>query len=679
MRKKLLLRVLSTLLATLVIGEVAQSNELDDLQIIEERYIEDLLELAPSEEVLRGYIKTLDFESGAWSDIDYKCMIGSGWDTNKHPARATELGAYYRKHYDKLTEAERDELVRALHSVWGYWFREKPHCTTNWFPNRLACPRGMTTSFLLMEDVMTAEERDFAEKIVFNKTTIQKTGANLISSANIVLARALFKKDPKLARTAIDAILSTVVVSPRGVEGIQEDNSYHLHGPQQQFGNYGIASLRTGYSTYCNLLRGTSFAFSEKQMEMLTNYLCDGFKWIMWRGYMDINSSGRHYAEGRLASQGEAILQLAERVSRACNDEQRARIEAMIAAGRKENPKVITGHKSFYCSDGVYHHSLGWMSSLKMNSFRVVGGEQGDNNLKGYYIGDGAFYTYVDGDEYEDGMVLWDWYKVPGITCYERDEPVKRLDKGRLPHNQSDFVGDCTDGKSGIATMVLNRDSLYARKTWVVTDDFALCLGSGVGDFTGDARLTTSIEQRCKRGDLMWLDGKRWSAIDGERRFTKGGTRLYHDKSGYIFLSGEEVVASVEQREEDWFKIDRADTPQVVRDDVVTMFVRHKKQPSTYGYLILPARSREEVAAFDTSEVKIYRNDEKLQAVEYRGVYYATVYERGVYKVGDVRIRVVTPAIYMFSRGADGAWSVIGHDPTQNLVDKDIKRHLMVL
>lgn len=112
---------------------------------------------------------------------------------------------------------------------------------------------------------------------------------------------------------------------------------------------------------------------------------------------------------------------------------------------------------------------------------------------------------------------------------------------------------------------------------------------------------------------------------------------------------------------------------------MVTMFVRHKKQPSTYEYLILPARSREEVAAFDTSEVKVYRNDEQLQVVEYRGVYYATVYERGVYRVGDVRIRVVTPAIYMFSRGSDGAWSVIGHDPTQNLVDRDIKGHLMVL
>ncbi len=414
-------------------------------------------------------------------------------------------------------------------------------------------------------------------------------------------------------------------------------------------------------------------------MDMLANYLSDGFKWIMWRGYMDINSSGRHYAEGRLARQGGTILELAEKVSRACNDEQRAKIERMIAAGRSENPEVKVGHKSFYCSDGVYHHSQNWASSLKMNSFRVVGGEQGDNNLKGYYIGDGAFYTYVDGDEYEDAAVLWDWYKVPGITCYERDEPVKSIGSGRLPHNQSAFVGDCTDGKSGIATMVLNRDSLYANKSWVVTDDFALCLGSGVGDFTGSAPMTTSIEQRRKQSDLLWFNGKRWSAVDGEQSFSKGGTRFYHDKSGYIFLDGEEVVASVEQREEDWFKIDRADTPQVVKDDVVSLFVRHRKQPSSYEYLILPARSQEEVARFDTSSIKIHSNDERLQLVEYQGTYYATVFERGVYKAGDVRFRVVTPAIYMFKQEPTGEWSVIGHDPTQNLTDRDVKGHLMVL
>lgn len=653
------------------------ADEQSDLEIIKERYIENLLESTPSREEIKDYLLTLDFETGAWSDIDYASTIGSGWDTNEHPARASRLGMYYRKHEESLSVAEKSEIERALHSVWGYWFRVKPRCTTNWFPNVFACPRGLTHSFLLMQEIMTPEECELAEKIVFNKTTIQKTGANLITSADIILSRSLFKGDAELARLSIDAILSTVVISSQNEDGIQPDYSYQLHGPQQQFGNYGIASLRSGYSVYCNLLRGTSFAFSDEQIEMLTNYLCDGYKWIMWRGYMDINSSGRHYSEGRLKRQGDVIVELAAKVARACNDEQKVRIQTMIDKSRGEVEEC--GHKSFYCSDGVYHHSTGWASSLKMNSFRVVGGEQGDNNLKGYYVGDGAFYTYVDGDEYENVTPLWDWHKVPGITCYEKSTPVKSIGSGRLPRNQSAFVGDCTDGRSGIATMVLNRDSIYANKTWVVTDDFVLCMGNDVGDITGEAQLTTSIEQRFSRGDLLYLDGEKWRKIKGERVSSQSDTRFYNGKSGYIVLDNTEAVASVEHREGDWAEIDRANVSKVVKGDVMSLFVRHREQPGSYEYMILPNRTKEEIANFDTTKVKVLSNSNKLQLVEYGGVYYATVFERGVYEFSDVKFRALTAGIYMFRKLSSGEWSVVAHDPEQNLADDEIGGHLLVL
>lgn len=41
------------------------------------------------------------------------------------------------------------------------------------------------------------------------------------------------------------------------------------------------------------------------------------------------------------------------------------------------------------------------MSSVKMASRRVIGTELvNEDNLKGYYLGDGATYYYVRGDEY---------------------------------------------------------------------------------------------------------------------------------------------------------------------------------------------------------------------------------------------------------------------------------------
>ncbi len=677
--KKITTKTIVTLLLMWIgANQVTLADEIADLEIIKERYILNLIESTPDQETLENYLNELDIESGAWGDIDYLSTIGSGWDTNDHPARIADIAKYYRLHEEKLSQAEKERLLEAIHSTWGYWFREKPHCTTNWYPNVLACPKQLTYSFLLMQEEMTDEEMAAAEKIVFNKTVIQKTGANLIGSANIVLCRSLIKNDPELARTAIDAILSTVCISPQGVDGIQPDFSYQLHGPQQQFGNYGVASLNTGYSTYSNLFKGTSYAFSEEQMDMLANYLSDGYRWIMWRGYMDVNATGRQHNPGHYARKGADILAVAQKVARACNDEQSAKIYSMIEENTQENPTIKCGHKSFYCSDGMYHHTSTWAASLKMSSYRVVGSEQGDNNLKGYYLADGAFYTYVDGDEYENSVVLWDWHKVPGITCYDR-ETTPKSGFNRLPRNQSDFVGTCSDGESGITTMVLNRDSLYANKTWVMTDDFALCIGCGIGDYSGEATLTTSIDQKLAKNDLLYLNKNKWRKIDGRNIMQSDDMRFFHDKTGYIVLDNIETEAIHEHRKGDWADISRSIVLTDAEGDIFSLFVRHTEQGAKYRYLILPARTKEQVAEFDISSVEVLNNNEQIQLVKYKDQYYATVYQRGFYEADGLTIRVMTPGIYMFNSLGGDDWEVIAHDPKQNLSDDEIRSHLLIL
>ena len=65
------------------------------------------------------------------------------------------------------------------------------------------------------------------------------------------------------------------------------------------------------------------------------------------------------------------------------------------------------------------------MASVKMASKRVIGTELvNEDNLKGFYMGDGATYIYRNGDEYLNVFPFWDWRKVPGITSYESDAPI---------------------------------------------------------------------------------------------------------------------------------------------------------------------------------------------------------------------------------------------------------------
>ncbi len=703
------------LFVTAITPGIAATTPEQGLDLVKERYINLLVAEAPSEETVKSYLNNLDFESGAWSDIDYASTIGSGWKTNNHPGRAAELARYYVKHKGDSSSFTRQQLSDAIHAVWRYWFVNKPHCTTNWFPNVIACPRGMTESFLLMDGEMTAEESQLAAEIVYDKTKIEKTGANLISQSNIVLMRSLILRDTETLQKAIDAIASTIYMAETLQEGIQKDYSFHQHGPQQQFGNYGSAALRQGFVFYSNLLHGTPFALSQEKMNLIVNLVYEGFNWVLWRGYMDINSSGRQFGENNLTRKGDMILETIEKLKPACNSAQLAKLESVLAENQPGAEIIRLGQKSFYCSDGMYHRTPTWGASLKMSSAysdrdkpteealaaqlqlpqvpgwaksmveystRINGGERGDNNLMGHYIADGAFYTSVDGDEYENAVVLWDWRRLPGITCYETDEIIPGSDGmessvGVLPPNQSDFVGTCTDSKSGITVMNFKRDGMFGRKSWIVTDDFVLALGNGIGDVTGKATLTTSIDQKLAKSELLLLDGKSQLGIDGTATLSGKDLRFHHDKTGYIVLGGTETVASIEHKRGNWRAFDRANPDKDAEGDLFSLFVRHKEQNDSYQYLILPARSKSEVAQFDVKAIDILRNDSEAVIVKYKGIYYIAAFESGQYRVKGVKFEVTTPGLFML-KPSGKSWSVVAHDPTWGVDDETFASSLQV-
>lgn len=137
-----------------------------------------------------------------------------------------------------------------------------------------------------------------------------------------------------------------------------------------------------------------------------------------------------------------------------------------------------------------------------MASDRIIGTEMmNGDNMKGYYMADGATYIYKDGKEYLDIFPLWDWRKLPGVTAFEDNAPMPLI-KSYQPRNKGTFVGAVSDEKQGMTVMELDRAGVKAHKAWVCTDDFILCLGAGI---QADSNLvvTTSIEQCHKMGNCF--------------------------------------------------------------------------------------------------------------------------------------------------------------------------------
>lgn len=84
------------------------------------------------------------------------------------------------------------------------------------------------------------------------------TGQNKVWLAGNVLIRALLQNDEALVKKARDIIVSEIVLGQK--EGIKSDWSFHQHGPQQQFGNYGLSFVSgMSFSAICLRIRIMSF------------------------------------------------------------------------------------------------------------------------------------------------------------------------------------------------------------------------------------------------------------------------------------------------------------------------------------------------------------------------------------------------------------------------------------
>lgn len=229
----------------------------------------------------------------------------------------------------------------------NYWFTAKPVCL-NWWYNQIGIPKTMGAAFILLEDELSPAEKQSAIEVL-EHAMFGMTGQNKVWLAGNVLMRALLQNDYPLVKEARDIIASEIMTG--GKEGIKEDWSFHQHGAQQQFGNYGLSFL-SGMSFFAGLFSGTSFAFDDKQMEILNTLLADGYRWVIWRGEMDINSLDRQLFHNapihKALSVGFVALTLGNKKFVADNFPPR------------KSGSTFTGHKHFWQSDYTIHRRPSW-------------------------------------------------------------------------------------------------------------------------------------------------------------------------------------------------------------------------------------------------------------------------------------------------------------------------------
>lgn len=654
-----------------VLTSYLPEQEISDQAVVElhQRYPFDLNRM-------RMYLSSLT-DDGKWPDINYEDKKRSGWEPKMHTERILDLVKLY---YSKQTSYYQSAEVEAvIHKALHYWFTARPVCL-NWWYNQIGIPKTLGTAFILFEQKLTPDEKKAAISVMEN-SRFGMTGQNKVWLAGNVMIRALLQNDAALVKMARDTIASEIVTG--GKEGIKEDWCFHQHGAQQQFGNYGL-SFVSSMSFFSGVLAGTSLAFDEQQLGIVSSLIDKGYRWVLWKGRMDISSLGRqlfHHAQIHKAlSLAFAASELGGGESEQCSVVTRALLHDNYASGKVNS---LVGHNHFRQSDYTIHRRPRWMASVKMASTRVVGVEMmNGDNMKGFYMADGATYIYNDGDEYLDIFPLWDWRKIPGVTAFQSDAPMPVV-QNYQPRNRSAFVGGITDGKRGITSMEVNRAGIKARKSWIFTDDFVLCLGAGI-QADSNLVMTTGIEQCHKKGDFsVWRNGM-WMNINGKHTYTGKEQRFHHNEKGYIIMGNSgDCIAEVGCRKGRWHDVMQMYRPQEVEGEVATLYLEHgiSPQKAAYQYLILPDANRARTGTFDLSAIHILRNDEVAQVVSTKAdaTWWVTAYQPVTLALSSASpLEIRTPGIYMI-RKEDGKLKMACADPTHQqenlrlrLGDKDI-------
>lgn len=581
------------------IEEIGQKSGSPDMMIRE------LSENVTDDEIGRLLSRLQD--DGSWTDIDYADKNPSGWTPSFHVQRIMFLARAYRNSDSRYFRNR--ELGIQIHTSFHYWFTGNFTCP-NWWYNSIGVPKMLGVALILMEDELTGAEKKAGIKCL-EHAQIGMTGQNRIWLAANVLIRSLLAEDEALFREAYQVVVGGIVVS--GGEGIQPDWSFHQHGAQQQFGNYGLAYMNE-MAYWARVFSDTGYALNETQLDILRNYLFQGVGWMLWKGNLDVSSCNRQlfrYAqEGKAISLGKAIRNMESADPRYRKMYRRLYKEHVLTTGHNYS---CTGNRYFWRSDMAVQRSASWMATLKMSSTRVIGSEIiNAENLMGHYLGDGVLCVYRNGDEYRDIFPVWDWTKLPGVTCYSDPGVIERNRKTFVANGQ-EWVGGISDGRQGIATMVLNKDSVTGYKSWFFLRDMIVCLGSGIEGKKPD-EITTTVNQCLSRGEVLYVGSSGTACLEEESLRSDELQGVYHDGVGYIFTEKQDITLLNKEQRGNWCRVAAFyDTTEVSRK-VFTAYITNRD--GRYAYIELPGiTGRKFTRKLKNPGVEILRNDSCVQAV----------------------------------------------------------------
>ena len=483
---------------------------------------------------------------GSWADIDYADQRRSKWTTGTQHLRQRlcALAADWRRNRNSASLA-------VAHLALQFWLSRR-FTNPNWWWNVIGVPMSIGETALMMGAELTDEERRGVIEIMSVKEPGNMNGQNLAWVAENRLRRGLIARDETMVRDAIGVIVGTVSIGDSA--GIQEDWCFFQHGPQPQFGNYGLGFL-SAQSRLAAILAGTDFPSPAEKLELIRNLASEGYSWIIWNGMMDVSALGR---------------QLFRNAQRERVNVVRGAFANLEKTGWRRPPARI-GFRYFHKSAYAVYRTADFMASIRASTPAIIGTETwiNEDNAKGMCMADGALMTYVTGHEYENVFPLWDdWRMIPGVTAY-LGKPVNRKNS----RNERDDIRAAATGDGGAFEFTFAREGLVAHKKWTFSPNGIVGDGSGISATDGAYEVATCVEHSIAAGNAGVVYRR-----EGESRF-RNGALVYT-----VHAPEDAIRFEVAAREGSFSTFMLAEPFELEKGKVFSLRILHGRNPQGAAY-----------------------------------------------------------------------------------------------
>jgi len=674
----------------------------EDIRILQDRWVKTLIgdeNNDLSNPYISAWVKNIeDKGKSAWSQLNsnadvkkYFSLFGttsikSSDDFSSQAGKIANMAKAWGTHGSALYHNEEllKEIKRSLELFYDYFYGqdELDGCgwmkttQSNWYSWYKSTARSISDTLMILGDNVSLEDkRRYLVVPIALRKTMRTTNTVSASLSRLVGFQVGLAAENRDILSEIPKDFHTYLGPQTDKNGYNEDFGYIFHTHFAYASGYGVNQL-VNITEYLNCFKGTNLELMSRYKNRIPDFIYNtyipsarnGRLMIMFGGrnvgYKDDADSGANLIESMLNAIGsysdeddyklKAVVKSyinEDNISYVCSLLTVDNIQRLMDIMADDNVKPIDDYEDcrvYWSCDRVVQYRPGYSVGLALSSKRMANYESvNGDNLKGWFLSDGALYIYNDSENKQFDNIYFDgvaFEKYPGTTEDTNPREKVAITLGRSYHPDPTFVGgvqvynkyavvamdfeafnNTTIGQQGSGahggSQPYRESTLTAHKSWFMFDNEVVCLGADVSANDGYP-VNTYVNNRLlyENGEAFGMedivvDGAKLEKVNSYTKDYDSVNWMYvESEGGYYFPAGQKLTVNKVYVDKPY----KEGACGEIEASYLEMIVPHGTSPKqgSYAYVVLPNMSENQTKNYYLNpDIEVLANTPFVQAV----------------------------------------------------------------